>query len=1001
MKFKASKLSHVARCNIGRKHEALVSEDAKTQIYDEVGIKKNAVRKGLEYKNHLIRERKPYTSKEREYLKNCIGRLIFTEYENLEFPNKKTREMRARDAWKEVFRYVNDESNYCYFVPKRDLIIFGHEITDIAPDMVVVNKKTKSMRAVKWKFSRPKVTQDGDKEDASVMKCLELYCFLEYLKEMMPAGEEYVLEASYYYFRKTYMFDNEKKDLFDEVFFNRNEKGKIVGGNVVTLSQTYFKPAHPDSCLYNDDSRPCVMEDGSIDKMMCPYCCCCVNACAVGDAIDAHFKSQFEEFAKGKDSCDPEKDCKYCDFNHICNFTFAPEAIKKEVSAKPLSAIKLSKEQADAIAFRKGVARINAGAGAGKTLTMTLRVAQLIDEGVDPSKICMLTFTNSAADETKKRTISYCDDLCVEADVEELVSTTFNGFGNAVIMEHYEELGFEQEPRLIPDVTRSRIIANILNRDENITALSSGLDYKNFYSDMKTCMGALAMTKKIFGIIKNNDFSLADAQKVKLKLSYAEQAAITVPTIEKLFELYAEYDAELRSGSYIEFADQQFLLFELLKKDPTILESFGFEHIIVDEFQDTSEGQIQLVKELMNNKNFQSLMVVGDDSQAIYGFRDTTPDFIIHFERYIGQKVTDFSLLDNYRSTPQIIEFANKINKMNKLRVEKDLISKRAPGKPVVIRGFWDKKEERQYIREKIEEKINAGTSPEDIAYLAADATELQAMGSVLTEAGIPWIMLNPEKFLKNSRIIACLEFGKFYRQPSAVNSARVYLNAILKNTLFDHSDEDINNMVEELKERVEEIKAIFSPAEKVAAYLEAISAIDDSDEIFLSFLDNLKNYVSLDQMLDYCADMGQFGEKEALRRSKNYPGVVLSTAHSSKGLEWPIVFDSINKYDTEDVRRGKQVLIEEKRRLLFVSSTRAKDELYITGEYVAFGGAKNRVFNQYLMDCYEAAGLEFAPGEPPKKERKKEESAVKATGKSVRTLIQKKKAKTNAKANK
>ena len=157
--------------------------------------------------------------------------------------------------------------------------------------------------------------------------------------------------------------------------------------------------------------------------------------------------------------------------------------------------------------------------------------------------------------------------------------------------------------------------------------------------------------------------------------------------LDKLIRLYDQYQAVLKQKGLIEFDDQEILAFQILDMFPNYLnEKFCFRHIIVDEFQDTSAGQIDFIKRLKEMDTFQSLMVVGDDSQAIFGFRDTSPEYIIHFENYIGDHVDDIYLLENHRSTPEIIAFANALNDLNEDKVEKALVATRPHGAPVIVK---------------------------------------------------------------------------------------------------------------------------------------------------------------------------------------------------------------------------------------------------------------------------------------------------------------------------
>lgn len=971
MKFRSNQMAGMNRCNKRRQHNLMEGTET-SRIYDEVSIQKDTIVKAVG----------------RGVRKEDVYRYIYSQYEELDFPNPKTMELKAAQAARQVWRYIKCETRKPYRAKSMDLKIFGIEVLGIKPDLMFIDTKKNVIELVKIKCGLPNVNQSGDKEDKSASKCLELFNFIKYGEAIIPEGEKWTVKASYYFLRKNSYYDDDKKGEFSEDFFG-------PGGNIVTLEEEIITPINRNNCIFGENDRYCQCDDGSIDIYQCPYMALCANGFENLTPLEQIFKPQYEEFAKGKDECSQE-DCKYCDFNPICHFNFAPKTIEVEEKPKSLFDINPSKEQAEVIDFREGVARVNAGAGAGKTFVTTYRMASIIDEEGEPEKCLMITFTNAAAGEMKKRVVSYCDDLCVDADPELLECTTFNAFGNKIIMENYEKLGFEEKPSLIPDVTRTHIIANLINRADNVKILATGLDYKNYDMNKKERKGALAMTKRIFDVIKQNDFSLGQEKEIKMKLSWAEQLQISIETIKNLMPIYAEYDTILRERNFIEFADQQFMIFELLKKEPNLLSDLGYKHIVIDEFQDTSEGQLTLIKELMDHPEFKSLVVCGDDSQSIYSFRDTTPQFLIEFEKYIGRKVDDFYLLSNFRSTPEIIELANTINEMNELRVEKSLISGRESGKNPIVRGFWSKQEEREYIVEKIKEKLAEGIEPEDIAYIAYDSLELEAMASLLSEHDIPSILLNPEKLLSNSRIVAAIEFCKFYKQTKAISSARVFLNALHRNTLLERTDEEIEEMVEDLKVIVSSLKKM-GPNEKKISLLELFLSLDDEDEIFLSFIETLSNYVTVDQILEYAEDLSLYGEKEGLRRMKKYPGVVLTTAHSSKGLEWPVIFNSISKYDSKDVRAGKKARIEEQRRLLYVSATRARDELYITGEYIAFGGKKNPTYNQYLIDVYNALGLEFAPVEPPKEKEEKPKKKTTRKRSSTKSLGEKLKAKKEA----
>lgn len=826
-----------------------------------------------------------------------------------EYPTHETARIHAVDAKNQVMRYLTSEHRVPIDAEAKTLDIFGVSVS-VNPDFIFVEGD--NIEVVKLCCSKPRITQTGKKKDVGAKYSLSLYALYCYGKTLVPSGTVKNVKASYYYLRKDN--DSVAENRFDPDFFNL--KG---GKNIVSLA------CETDGITPNE--------------------------------LDNDFEPQFEEYKRGEEVSGST--CEGCDFFHLCNYKFSPKCIERVKEVKTAKDLMLTPSQMEAIDFEKGLCRINAGAGAGKTLVVALRTVTLFEKGVKPEEICLLTFTNTGAEEMRERIRLYNEDFGTEADVTKLVSTTFNAFGNEIVKKEYESLGFSAPPQLIDDVERAGIIADLLRN-----TVIPGIDYRNFDFNSPTCRGALAMTKRMLYLIKTYGLYFGDEETLYEKLGN-NRRFVKRESLTPMIELSEKYDEVLKKNNLIEYADQERMVFEILRQNPFYLEDFGFKHIIIDEFQDSNEGQIALIKELVNCPTFESLMVVGDDSQSIFSFRDTTPENILHFFEFMGEEGDDFYLVENHRSTPEIIEMANKINSLNEHRIVKDLVATRPSGKKPIVKGFHKKQDEIDYVVSEIKNKIDNGTKPEDIAFIASKKTELLTYGSALTEAGIPWVMINPEPLLENSRVIAALEFMKAYANPESTQSLLIYLNCFYKNQLLErYSDDDIDELITKTGADIARIKTMNS-IEQFNVICNVLQDLDDDDEVYESFIDVLKSKGDIERIISYCQDFEKYGTGNEVKRVKTYPGVVLTTAHSSKGMEWPIVFNSITCYDTKELHTSGWSAIEEKRRLLFVSITRARDELYVTGQYIAFGDKTNRSYNMFLKECYEAIGKEFVPYNP------------------------------------
>lgn len=932
--IKSTNLKGKNRCHTFRKYADIVLEDGKRDLnnYQKTIIVKEAIVESMKH----------------GYNKADCEKRIKEGFDKLSYETDETKRIHCEDAFLQVDRYLTSETRKGTPIVSGHVNCFGLEVNVLCDmyfegvrEWTYVTKEGKKkvetiikepyVELVKYRSSKPNVTQSGKKEDASVMGSLELYAMLKYARELAEVStykDEPLLHvgASYYFLRKK--SDNFKDGKFNPNFFSDKND------NVVTLWETHS--------ILTSYGEP--------------------------ELIDAAFKPQFEAFQAGRKCSD--KDCEGCKLYATCHYEKPPVKLAAKKSGRTLSDVVLSDIQEEAVNVRNGIYRLNAGAGSGKTFVISLLIASLLDEGVDPDKILAITFTNNGAKEMADRIKLYTNEFGCDVDVSHLC-TTFNGFGDKIIKEFYEEVGYAEVPRLIDNVEKAVIIKDLLQ-----VHYIDGLDYRNFSMSNPYVKGALPLVINCFNAIKANQLGRGQEEELRNAIDYN---GISDDTLTEIILLYDEYDDILRDKCLIEYADQENLLIDFISKNPYYFEDNGYEYIIIDEFQDTNAKQMYIIRNLMDNPDFKALMVVGDDSQGIYSFRGGSNEVIVEFDRYMSASkdelndliagkinitdvekkegiVKDLFLVENYRCTPEIVKFANNINKMNSFRVEKDLIATRPSGRPVSVKQFWDKKKEKDYIIEQIIKLHKEGFPYESMAFIAYKNSELSAMGTALTEAGIPWISLNPVKYKDDSKVMAVISLARILKDHSATKDAFIWLNAISDNTLLDEkSSEIINKEVNEFIASLEEMNK--------EDFKDMITELDKGDdEVYTAFKDQVLKKRNVDEMLDWCINFDIYGDGEKVRRTDNYSGIVLTTAHSSKGLEWPVCFVSLSSFQNSLHLSSKAR--EELRRLFFVSATRARDILYVTGQTVAGykmdnDGKRYEDYYFLLIDAFKAVGKE------------------------------------------
>jgi len=668
-----------------------------------------------------------------------------------------------------------------------------------------------------------------------------------------------------------------------------------------------------------------------------------------------------------------------------------------------MSKVNYNPAQQEAIVSDKKYIRVIAGAGAGKTQVNSEVIAHKLNAlGAEPEQILAITFSKNGATEIKDRAARTAGHV-----LPGLTATTFNALENEITLDNWEKFGFRHRPSVIDDVQDLPMCDILLRRHPILEWTGSSFKNYTMTSGFGT-NGALRIVSDIMHhcsklLMRKNFSAITYRDMIDDEIIPPASKELTPAIIDKIISFYPEYE-EMKKGNdpefntpVITFDEQISYCMRVLEDDPNYLDDhYDFAYIIVDEAQDTSEDQIEFLNHIINMKKFKSLIVVGDDSQAIYeSLMGTSPDYLINLQNFLYEwdketgiktpiKIHDIVMDTNYRSVGSVIEMANRVIDKNTNKFDKQLVAFREYGEKPTVEGFYRKEDQKptktqlkskkpftlqegQYDKMARDIKSLIDSDPtinlNDIAVLAYSKNELLAVADKLTELGIPSKFGAPEKLVDNNRVQAVLKFAHLvYKDPDSFSDdTLVVANALADGDLIEA---DVDTLIEKLTEINEYIKMIRESHElkKKELFIKMLRMIAHGDEAVLNFEEKFKD-MDFEEIIKYCDDFEIYGDNMQYKRSQLGEGVMLITAHSSKGLEWKYVFGSItgfHKLGKKSISRRKQ---EELRRLLFVLITRARDVLKLYGLYAVTGNAKDGyVYNMFLKECFDALDKTFAP---------------------------------------
>jgi len=596
----------------------------------------------------------------------------------------------------------------------------------------------------------------------------------------------------------------------------------------------------------------------------------------------------------------------------------------------------LNPAQYEAASAVDGAYLIIAGAGTGKTRTLVYRVARLVELGYDPQSILLLTFTRKAANEMMNRAAILLDNRC-----SKILGGTFHSFANSVLRKYSKAANLDPSFTILDQGDTQDVI--------NLIRTQSGFIGKEKRFPKKETLG------KVYSLSVNTGKKVEEIIK--------EDYPHFIDQLDKILDIQKIFTEYKIRNNLLDYDDLLVYLRNFLEDfnpgTKSLLSSIKF--VMVDEYQDTNKLQADVVKGLIQiNKN---IMVVGDDSQAIYSFRGANFKNIIEFPKLFND-VQIIKLEENYRSTQEILNFANQINEGAFEKYTKHLYAIKPGGELPFIVAASTENLQSKFIVEKILDLREEGVALGDIAVLFRSSFFSFDLEIELTKANIPFQKFGGMKFVESSHIKDVLAFLRIASNPKDVVSwyrvlllhegvgpktAQKILDELATARLtIKANPENITNF--NYNDRIVKLFQLLYtlhtkndlPSEKLELILEYYYPIfkniyDDFNkrkkdlEIFQNIAEN---YKSLDSLL---ADMAiepiidSVIDVEAADREDEY--LTLSTIHSAKGLEWHSVFiiHAVEGYFPSRRSYDNNETLEEERRLMYVASTRAKQNLFVT----------------------------------------------------------------------
>lgn len=632
----------------------------------------------------------------------------------------------------------------------------------------------------------------------------------------------------------------------------------------------------------------------------------------------------------------------------------------------------LNDKQKEAVLYNDGPLLIIAGAGAGKTKTLTSKIAYIIDEHLaTPYNILAITFTNKAAKEMRDRLY-----LLIGDEARKLQVSTFHSFGLKLLRENYELLGYDRN-------------FVIMDSDDSLTVVKKiikDLDYDPKVYNPKAIRNKISSCK--------NELISAKAYE-RYAVSDYEQV------IQKVYE---KYEKKLQQNNSVDFDDLLILPIKLFREHQDVLEKYQnlYQYVLIDEYQDTNQAQYILTK-MISEKN-RRITCVGDDSQSIYSFRGANYKNILNFENDYRDAKT-ILLEQNYRSTGNILDAANQVIKNNRDRKDKNLWTNKGPGEKIKYYRAYNERDEAQYVIRKIKELVNRNVEYKDIAVLYRTNAQSRVVEEEMLKENLPYRVIGSFYFYSRKEIKDLIAYLRLIHNSKdnvsllrVINTPKRGIGLKTIENLTTKADSEgisIYDAIEsgkelEFKKTIEKLKSVAEDLTLTELIDKVLDASGMKKE--LESEQTLEAEVRLENLEEFKSITKAFEEKEGLisledflleislvsdvEEYKDDPNrISLMTVHSVKGLEFDHVF-------VVGMEEGlfphmnslmENVALEEERRLCYVAITRARDDLHLVNarRRTLFGKEQVNPVSRFISEINPDLLETNVKDEIPKKEEK------------------------------